>query len=465
MNRSILIVICDFLLLSLLTFSTDMNHIATDSTQRSARTEVATNAVVNPGHDLTEMMKQALEDERKGHEQLQQQLAAARDTAGKQQAMLSRTEQENARLQQTQSGLQQQVTAAQANLESVNRQLQDTSAQARQSQEKLAATETAAQSQADLAAALRRQLDLLSRSNQVSQTEAQRLANQLQLAQAEQRAAADRANLMQQEVQATRAENIKLAEGFKTLATNSSQLTQEIRENRALAPNTIFSDFVTNRVQAGILAARTGFLRIDQSKSRQTQTILVSDGANIYAICHVDDTPVSLWDPGTDWDGLTGTLSAHGATAPISAMSFHDQDPRVVMFPVSAAQAQQLGCKVYHISATPYKFQDAVLVGADNGYYGQCNFAIDLSTPQYVKLDRSFLRGLFGKFNPSRGDIVFSRTGDLIGIMVNGTYCLMIHNFETAATLPFSPDVRRLHTGEVLSQLYDSVFRLPLQLQ
>jgi len=287
----------------------------------------------------------------------------------------------------------------------------------------------------------------------------------LKLAEAEQRAAADRANLMQQEVQATRAENFRLAEGLKTLATNSSQLTQEIRENQPLAPNSIFSDFVTNRVQAGIVAARTGFLSIDESKTRKTETILVSDGKNIYAICHVDDTPISFWDPGTDWDGLTGTLSAHGSAIVIRSMSFHSDDPRVVMYPVSAAEARQLGCKVYHISATPYKFQDAVLVGADDGYYGECSFQIDLNTPQYVKLDRSFLRGLFGKFNPSRGDVVFSRNGDLIGIMVNGTYCLMIHNFDTAATIPFAPDVRRLHTGEILAQLYDNVFRLPLQLQ
>ena len=32
MNRSILIVICDFLLLSLLTFSTDINHMADENT-------------------------------------------------------------------------------------------------------------------------------------------------------------------------------------------------------------------------------------------------------------------------------------------------------------------------------------------------------------------------------------------------------------------------------------------------
>jgi hypothetical protein len=256
-----------------------------------------------------------------------------------------------------------------------------------------------------------------------------------------------------------------LAEGFKTLATNSSQLTQEIRENRALAPNTIFSEFVSNRIGANILASRSGFLGVNSSKSKQTKTVLVTDGTNTFALCHVQDTPLTLWEPGTDWDSLTGTLAGNAAHLAVHSLSFHQKDPRVVMMPVSPAEVRQLGGKVYRIASDPYKFQDAVLVGADEGYYGECNFQIDLNTPQYVKLDRSLLRGLFGKFNPSRGDLVFSRTGELLGIMVNSTYCLVIHNFAPAATLQFGPDVRSEHTGTTLSQLYFNVFQLPLRLQ
>jgi hypothetical protein len=312
---------------------------------------------------------------------------------------------------------------------------------------------------------LRQQLDLLLHSNQLAQVEQQRLTSQLQLSEAQRQAALDRAALMQQDVQVARAENVRLSEGFKSLATNSSQLTQEIRENRALAPNTIFGEFVTNRVVTSIYAARTGFLGLDASKDRQAQTILVTDGTNTCAICHIEDTPLTLWDPGTDWDGLTGRLMGHLGDVAIRSMTFHREDPRVVMFPVSAADAVKLGCKVYRISNAPYKFQDAVLVGADSGYYGECDFQMDLNTPQYVKLDRSLLRGLFGKFNPSRGDVVFSRTGQLLGIMVNSTYCLMIHDFAAAATLTFSPNVRKQHTGDTLAQLYDDVYQLPPRLQ
>ena len=84
----------------------------------------------------------------------------------------------------------------------------------------------------------------------------------------------------------------------KSLATNSSQLTQEIRENRALAPNTLFSEFATNRVQLSIFASRTGFLGLDASKDKTAEAMLATDGTNIFALCHVDDTPLVLWDPG-----------------------------------------------------------------------------------------------------------------------------------------------------------------------
>ena len=401
MNRSILIVICDFLLLSLLTFSTDINRMADENTRPPTKIEVATNAVVNSGADLAAVMKLALQEEQKSREQLQQQLATTRETATQQQTQLTEREQENSRLQR-------QFAAAQTNVENLSRQLQTTSAQAQASQQKLATTQAEAQQEADLAAALRQQLDLLTKSNQLALTEKQRLANQLQLAEVERRAAADRVALMQQEVQATRAENSKLAEGFKTLATNSSRLTQEIRENRALAPNAIFSEFVSNRVEVGIFAARRGLFGMDASQKRNTKTILVTDGTNTFALCDVQNTPLVLWDPGTDWDKLTGTLAGHNAQAAIRSLSFHAQDPRVVLMPVTQAEAAQLGCKIYRISSDPDKFQDAVLIGADEGYYGECDFQIDLNTPHYLKLDHDFLKGLLSGNSIRRAATWFS---------------------------------------------------------
>jgi hypothetical protein len=450
MNRSILIVICDFLLLSLLTFSTDLSKMAGEDEGSAAtvKVDVLPKSGNSGSKDLAAVMQQALTEEQKNREQLQAELAKARETARQQQEQF---DQQTRELQQKQSNLEQQYAAAQASIQTLNQKLQNSSTETSLTKEQLAAREAEIQKQNDLAAALQKQL--------------MQLTNQLRAADVDKRIAAGQIALMQQQVAAEHAENIRLADSFKSLATNSGALTKEIRENRALAPNAIFDDFIKNRVEATLVASRTGLFGIDLSKSKTAETLLVTDGKKTYALCHVQDTPLTLWDPGIDWEKLTGTLDHDQAQVAVHALSFAIQDPRVVFMPVASAEAGQLGCKVYPISSDPYKFQDAVVIGAKGDYYGQSSFQIDLNTPAYVKLDRNLLKGLFGKFNPSSGDLVFSRGGELLGIMANNTYCLVLHDFGAEVSFPFGRNLRSQHTGDDLSRLYAYVFNLPSRLK
>lgn len=482
MNRSILIVICDFLLVSLLVFSSpDINRVTGDNTAQTLKMEQVDTNPPDGGknQDLTAVMKLALDEERRKQDQLQGELARNRDALGRQEALLSERERQAQllqqqveareqlalKLQQTQADLRQQFAAAQNNITNLNQQLQSTSTESVISKEKIAAMEAEAKKQTDQAAALQEQLSQLSRSNQVVLAEKQQLSTQLQVAEVEKRSATEQAARMRDEVKVEREEKAKLAEGVKVLASKSGQLEQEIRENTLLTPNNIFNDFVSNRVEARFDASRTGILGNESSRRKDTETILVTDGTNTAALCHVQDTPLVFAEHGREWEGLTGTLAHNAAYSPINSLSFNLQDPRIVVMPVSAMDAQALGCKVYRLAADPFKFQEAVLVGAREGYYGECRFQMDLTTPQYLKLDRSMLKGMFGKFNPSRGDIVFSKRGELLGIMANDTYCLMIQNFQSMETLKFGPDVREQHTGQTLSALYSLVSGMPFKLQ
>ena len=486
MNRSILIVICDFLMVSLLAFSTvDVNRVADPNADRQIKVEMPTNQVES-GKDLAAVMRLALDEERKRRDLLMGELSRARESMGQQQSIVAEREkqvatyqqevqlreQQAARLQQEQSNLQQQFAAAQTNLLTLNQQLHSTSIDAVVSKEKAAALEAEARRQAAQSEALQKQLAELQRSNQVVMAERQQLATQLQVAETEKRFASEQVVRMQDEVKVEREEKarlsqqaVKLAEGVKALASKSGELAQEIRENRPMAANAIFNDFSTNRVAAMITAYRAGGLGLDNTKRRDFDAVLVSDGTNTVAMCHVQDTPFVFWSGAPDWDGMGGNLTRGSASIQIRALSFQRQDPRVVLIPVTPQEAQNLGGKVYRCSAEPYKFQDAVLVGAREGYYGECKFQIDLATPDYVRLDNSFLKGLFGKFNPSRGDLVFSKTGELLGIMVNSTYCYMLRDFQSAATFHFGSDLRAEHTSEALSRFAGYISQLPAKLQ
>ncbi len=479
MNRSILIVICDFLLVSLLAFSTvDINKTTSEGVPRQVKTTISTN--LNEGRqDMAAVMRLALEQERKGRDLLLDELARARNAVSQQQALLGerekqvqtfrqelqQKEQQTMQLALQQTNLLQQYAAAQTNAQALSQQLLSRSTEAQVSKERLADVQAEYRRQVEQAAALQQQLGQLAQSNQLVLTEKQRLAGQLQVAEVEKRLVAEQAARMQEEVKVERAEKAKLVEGVKALATTSERLAQEIQQNRPLAPNTIFNQFADNRVNVSFSGVHSGFLGLESYKRAETQSLLVSDGTNTVALCHVQDTPLSFGNPGTDWLGLTGSLERNTASTPIGSLSFYEADPRIVFLPITPAEAGKLGCTVYRTSSDPYKFQDAVLVGAREGYYGQCSFQIDLTTPLYVKMDHNSLKGLFGKFNPSRGDLVFSRTGELLGVMANNTYCVMIKNFKPCATFQLSQDMSSQKTGERLTHLYSLIAALPYKLQ
>ena len=363
------------------------------------------------------------------------------------------------------------MTGVRSNLQNLQQQLSATRSEALLSREQVEAAHELVRREQEKASALQRQLSQLEKSNQTIQAERLQMAGRLQVVEAEKRAAAEQAARMQEEVKVEREEKSrltqhadKLADGVKVLAEKSGELAREVHENRPSAANTIFSEFATNRVHARFLATRSGMFGIEQNRRRETEVILVTDGTNYCAICHAEDAAVVPANPAPDWESVVGTLGRGTTLVNIRSMAFSQLDPRVVLMPVTAAEAQQLGCKVYRLAKDPFKFQEAVLVGAREGYYGECRFELDLSAPQYLKMDRSVMRGLFGKFNPSRGDLVLSRNGELLGVMANNAYGVRLHNFSQAATLPFG-NTREQHTGETLSRLQLTIEQMAFKLR
>jgi len=471
MNRSILIVICDFLLVSLLVFSTpDLTKVTGETGTATLRTSEATNAP-SGGKDLAAVMRTALTEEQQKREQLLGELEKTRKTAAQQERQLTENEKRAQAIQQQQAALQQQFSAAQTNIAALNQQLTARSTEATLTKEQLAAMQADMQKQQDQAAALKQRLADLEKANQAAIADRERLTNQLQLADLERRHAAEQAAQAQQQVQFEREEKArleqqatKLAEGVKTLASKSGELAQEIRENRPLASNTIFNDFVTNAVDVQFTASRPGVFG-ESTKERAAKTVLVTDGTNTFAMCHVQDTPLTFWVPPMDWDALAVSLQHDGGKLAIKSLSFSQPDPRLILMPLNRADASRLGAKVYRTSADPFKFQDAVVVGAQGAYYGESKFQIDVKTPDYVRLDRSFVKGLFGNFNPSRGDLVFSRTGELLGIMANNSYCLVLRTFGSTSTFQLDQSMRSQDLADTLAHYYVAIGKMPPELQ
>ncbi|MSU35893.1 MAG: hypothetical protein EXS36_12475 [Pedosphaera sp.] len=475
MNRSILIILCDFLLVTLVAFSS----FDADKTPQVEIRPAAGNRTAGGDKDLVGTLKLALEDEKQSREKLtadlqnsEQALAQHEQKVRQFQESLRKAEERAQLLEQQRAALALQASAAQARLTEVQTKLTAASTENLFSKGKLEALQTDLKRQEQEAQTLQQKLTTTEKAAQTALAEKQQLNAQLQVSEAEKRLTREQVAELRGTVAVEREDKAKLQQHATALATNvaslahkSDELTQEIRENRALAPNAIYSQFLSNRITGKFDALRAGLFGRDVTKAKTSQCLIFTEGAQSYLLFHVDETPLTLWNPGMDWNKLSVVLSRGDVAFSGVRLYFLAEDPRIIVMPVGLVQAKQFGVKIYQTASDPLKFQEGVIVSTTEGYYGESKFQIDPTTPQYVKLDRSFIKGLFGKFNPSRGDLVLTKSGELLGIMVNSEYCAVLNRVTPTRTIQLGTDITGQQTGQILSQLYDRVFQMPLKLR
>ena len=81
------------------------------------------------------------------------------------------------------------------------------------------------------------------------------------------------------------------------------------------------------------------------------------------------------------------------------------------------------------------------------------------------QLQRERFSLLSGKFTPSRGDLVFSKTGELLGVMANKEYCLMLGELSATRGIRLGTNISDQQPAQFLAQMYNRLIGLPYQLQ
>ncbi len=462
MNKTLLLIMCDFMLLNLLALTRWEKAEPQHTQLETAAPKSAVNApAVNA--DMVELMRVSLEDEKKSREALAAQLSST-------QGSLSEREKNLNALQQQKGQLENTLSATQASTKELEQRYAATVQEASMSKEELAKLQRELEERRAEAERQKAELARMERQNSEAMQNIQNLNVKVRVAEQEKELISQNLTEAKQQVEVERLERFKvqeqtnqLTQGVGQLAEKSGELSKEIRDNRPINTNVLFSEFLANRVASKVTARRPGIFS-PTIKDKDTQTILVSDGNAVYALMHVSDTPLSIGEVATDYDQVTGVLSHGSASVPISQLQFLRLDPRVVVVPIDPSLATQLGAKIYQLAKEPFKFPEAVLVRADDGRYGDTPFRIDASNSNYVKLDNRIVTRLFGEIAPKRGDLVFSKTGEIIGIMVNSDYCAVLGNFAPVYTLK-TGDNPEPKTSVILSDVYTRIQRLPVKLQ
>jgi X-X-X-Leu-X-X-Gly heptad repeat protein len=470
MNRTLLLIICDFLLLNLLAL-TRWEKAEPPATKRAPVPELAANAVTKE-QELVETMRQSLADEKAVRDELAQKLSST-------DAALAAREQSLAQVQTEREKIAADRSAVAARLGETQRAVTELSQKVGAATQEASMTrDQLAQLQRELAEkqeeANRQRLALTEREKQLADVQRQNqvLSMAVVLGEQEKKTLRETTEALKGQVEQERAERAKvqeattqLAQGVGQLAEKSGELTREIRDHRPINANVLFSDYLANRVTAAFSATRKGFLGPVQ-RAKDATTVLVSDGRQVYALLHVAETVFSFGENGLDWEGLSVGLSRSGsARTEAREMQFLAHDPRIVVIPVELSQATMLGARVYPLAADPFKFPDAVLIDGGGRGYGEVGFKLDPAEPRFVRVDNRLFKRIFGDFAPKRGDLVLAKTGELLGIMVNNDYCALLKDFASQKVIPTGADIRGQATGAIFDALISRVKLMPMKLQ
>jgi|GEM_PF-266039 len=310
------------------------------------------------------------------------------------------------------------------------------------------------------------QVGMVAQESQKVAGEVARVAEQSKATAQEVGALAQKSEMVVQEVGQLTESSKVIQKDVVQLAKKSENIVKEMRENQPINLNILFNGFRSNRVDVAVQGLKpTLFTTV--SRSSEVSTVIVQSGFRYYALLHIEDTPFELAQRGRgdNWKQISAGLSRELEEIDIATMSFLKSDPRVLLVPVSKEEVDRLGVTAYPTTRNPFKFEDAVLISKSGDYYGETPFRVDPDAPQYVKMRTKFLSRLFGEFSPSTGDLVFSKTGELLGVMVNRRYCVVLNDFRTAEDLKFHENLDAVPTGRKFEEMRFLLDRLPSEVR
>jgi len=231
---------------------------------------------------------------------------------------------------------------------------------------------------------------------------------------------------------------------------------QAIIDNTPISANTLFRQFRGRGVKVWLKSGRT---------TTRTDTVLIQQGNYVYALLHTSDTPFPISPKATGISRVEPTLSTPeaGKAKPVAYTlpfaQFLKNEPRVLASPLmNVPQAASRGIRPYQIAAKPFQFPKAFVISRDGKSYGEVEFKFNPAHKGYVKMNKPFAGGLFSNsFNPSKGDLVLSQKGELLGMMANNSYCYVISSLKSESSITFRKDLNRTTIAKTLKGHYATI--------
>ncbi|MGF1530492.1 MAG: hypothetical protein ACFCU4_03925 [Puniceicoccaceae bacterium] len=504
MNKTLMLVICDFLLLSMLAMARfdppqEAPQPSLDATASAATAEAELIALLEASLQAEQGSRENLSaDLQQTQQNLQEQarllaereaaLEATRSDLEMTNAQAEALAREKARIEAEQAkqaseseALAQRYSRTREQLDEASRerlQLANTLGEAREarsvSEERLKQTEDAlrqreielAEREAALQAAEAEKARLaearaeLNQRLEVTETERRLLAESLSREQTEKQAALARADRLTDNVAVLGEGVSQIGQNVTTLAQTSEAMQKEIEAARPQTMSEIFTRFQQNRATIRFTATERGLLGRTERRY-ESQSILVDGGdGTTYLVTHLNNSPFGL-GRSVPPEAVALEIELPGGTMRINQIGFLAADPRILFIPLPNSLVAGTGFTAFPLARQPERWEEAVLVKSDESNFGRTEFRRLTSSARFLKMERPALGELFADFAASRGDLAFTKNSQFIGLLTGTSHAVVISEFVAAAVLDLGPRYDPDAARAAAAQLQQRVDQLP----
>lgn len=500
MSKSILIVICDFLVLSLLSLANFTEKPVMDTAAKEMPDTIVEQNFANS--QMVDLLKISLDSEREKRESLKtdvQKLSKAAkssiEQAERQKKIIAAREKQLAQMRATKENierekigilrkskeLEKRVSMSEMRNQILQKKILDASSKLEKSAQErvflqkqigdMRETDVVARMkleniQMELKAnkenleRLRKESESLKLENRAIELEKRALATQLEVASTKTQIYEENLKRAQALVDIEKTEKTKilihadkLAMGVNELASTQKELTKDVKELRAQTPSEIFEKIKSSLVNITLTHLRSGLLGPSQTKT-ELRSIPIKLDDKYWLLFAVDSTALAptqnkYFPP----EKMSVSVSGNSYRFEPLIVYSSAADPRLLAVQVPQKFIDKEKIEPLLPSDNSFRFTDCIVVNSKDLYYGQVPFRADYKDATYARLDVGLLQSVFGTFSPSSGDIVISRSGEFLGFMTENDVALLMTTIKLGRSLPlgakYTPEAARAFVGEI----------------
>lgn len=479
MNKSLLLVICDFLLISLLGLA---NFDDPAETQEDPPIALGDTEGGDARDDLIMLLEESLQEQASQEEKLKSSLEERDRLLSEKEATIEKTQseltelasdlentseqlaqtaaekaaaeeakaklaQERAFLEEEKNKLQQVTTALSEQKNTLEKELSEVQLSAEQAAQKAVELEQAVMREKQekamtleqaqfLREELKREKEALARASEalvIKEQEQQVLSQEREAAKRQLEVVAAQNEILEEQVktQLIQQERLQvrteqLSENVEVLAQQSSTLqdtvNQDIEERRTLSANQLYDQYQRNQIELVFVLREKGALGLgERVNTYEMAAPVIEQAGAYYAMIHKS----SLFGSQIPLE-MRGLVQVDQNKYPITQMITSTKDPAVLWIPVGKNFIESNRIDAFSLEQNPLRYEEGFIVSDQSGYYGALSLRLHPEKQSFIRVDNRIVTRLFGEFSASEGDYIFSNKGSFIGMMTNKSDGLLV---------------------------------------